>query len=102
MLYYYVKNDMVMTMSGSFTKNRNRWMLLTEIDKKKIESGKRDYWKPTKKGIFIQGDKFMPFKIYINYERSEFIIINTDSFANALSMASQKGYDVYNINQLDG
>ena len=57
-LYYYASGPFGMTASGSFTKNRSRWMLFTANEKNTMEQqGKKPYG-ATKNGAFVPTEKY--------------------------------------------
>lgn len=50
-LWHYVSGVMGMTSSGSFTRDRRRWITFTEHDRLSLE-GRRPYG-ATKRGVFV-------------------------------------------------
>jgi hypothetical protein len=54
--FYYVYGNMGMTSSGSFSRDKSRWIEFSENDVKSLE-GKKPYG-ATKTGLFIETSKY--------------------------------------------
>lgn len=56
--YYYIAGNLGMTSSGSFTKDKSRWIIFNSLEKEKFEINKIKPYSSTKNGIFININKF--------------------------------------------
>lgn len=50
--YYYFNGQLGMTASGSFTRDKSRWIAFTAVEVSRLE-GQRPYG-ATKQGVFVQ------------------------------------------------
>jgi len=56
--YYYIYGLMGLTSSFTFTKNKSRWIIFTEQEKIKFEKNNILPYGITRRGIFINVNKF--------------------------------------------
>jgi len=56
--YYYIYNSMGLTSSFNFTRNQSRWIIFTEQEKINYEKNNIMPYDITRKGIFINVNKF--------------------------------------------
>ena len=55
-MFYYIYGNMGMTSSGSFTRDRSRWIMFTQNEVQQI--GNNRPYSATKQGAFIAVEKF--------------------------------------------
>jgi hypothetical protein len=58
MKYYYIRGIMGLTSSGSFSREKSRWIIFTEDEYQRFNNADTRPYGTTKKGIFINTDKF--------------------------------------------